>query len=84
MDFVTIKHPNPEIGDATVPQSAVDHWRSVGWLTEAEYDAHQASQAAGTPPPAGEPTDTPPQGDAAKPTAPKAARGRRSSTEEKD
>jgi hypothetical protein len=80
MDFVTIKHPHPEIVDAAVPASAVDHWRTVGWLTEAEY----AAQVADTPEPGADPADTK-QGDAVRPAASKpAAKARRSSTEEKD
>lgn len=78
MDLITIKHPNPEVGDAQVPESSVDHWRTVGWLTEAEY------AAADTPASGAGPADTE-QGGAAKPSAPKqAVKGRRSSTEEKD
>lgn len=70
MEYVKIVHPDPEVADSLVPQSAVDVWRQGGWLTEEEFAAQQAVQDAG---PA-----APPQGDAA-PAQPPA----RSTTKEK-
>lgn len=76
MDFVTIKHPHPEVGDAQVPESAVDVWRRSGWLTEQEYAAQQEAEQA-----AGRPEDTAPKDDAAKTTSKPAGRSRRSTEE---
>jgi hypothetical protein len=76
MDFVTIKHTDPAILDALVPASSVDHWRTLGWLTEAEHADWLAAQDA--------PADPVPPADPADPPVSKpAARGRRS-TGEKD
>lgn len=77
MDFVTIQHPHPEVGDAQVPESAVDVWRRSGWLTEEEYAAQQAAQKEA----AGQPQDSAPKDDAAKTTSKPAGRSRRSTEE---
>lgn len=44
MEKVTIRHPDPKVGDAQVPASAVNHWRRTGWMTEEEYAEWQARQ----------------------------------------
>lgn len=44
LEKVTLRHPNPEVADAQVPASAVDHYRAHGWLTEAEYDERQEAE----------------------------------------
>lgn len=75
MDFVTIKHTDPAIEDAVVPASAVDHWRTLGWLTEAEHADWRAAQDAPADPPPADPADPAPK---------PAAKGRRSNTGEKD
>jgi hypothetical protein len=78
MELITIKHPHPDVADAQVPESSVDHWRTVGWLTEAEYAAADTTGSGAGP------ADTEQGGTARSAASKQAVKGRRSSTEEKD
>lgn len=39
MELVTIHYPHPDVADSEVPETAVDQWRQLGWLTGEEYKA---------------------------------------------
>lgn len=43
----TVKIVHPEAGESEVPESAVPHWRSSGWVPADEAKTEQASGTDG-------------------------------------
>lgn len=80
---VRIVYPKPGVAPAMVAPSALEHWRSLGWMTEKDYAAwlkartEAEAEAAPLDPP-GEPAEPP--ADAA-PAADRPARKRRAPKE---